>query len=77
MNFFDPKWTSDGKPFGPYKYKELVKQLYIITKACNTSYTDLLNITPTERDIILEMLMQEREETNKAVADMKSKHQTI
>ena len=77
MSFFDPKWTSDGKPFGPYKYKDLVKQLYIITKTCNTSYTDLLNITPTERDIILEMLMQEREETNKVVADMKSKHQVI
>lgn len=59
VNFLDPKLTSDGKPYGPFRYKEIVKQCYIISTKCNTSYTDLLNITPVERDYLFEFIMEE------------------
>ncbi|MBQ6627837.1 MAG: hypothetical protein IJH65_03300 [Methanobrevibacter sp.] len=55
--------TSDGKPYGPYRFKEIVKQCYIISTKCNTSYTDLLEITPRERDYLFEFIMDEVRET--------------
>ena len=59
MNFLDPKLTSDGKPYGPYRYKEIVKECYLISKNCNTSYTDLMNITPIEKNYLLEFISEE------------------
>ena len=58
-NFLDPKFTNDGKPYGPYRYKEIVKELYLISKNCNTSYSDLLNITPIEKNYLLEFIGDE------------------
>lgn len=48
--------TSDGKPFGPYRYKQIVKECYLISKNSNTSYTDVMKITPQERNYILEFI---------------------
>ncbi len=58
-NFLDPQLTSDGKPYAPVRFKELVKECYIISKNCNTSYTDLLNVTPVEKNYMLEFIMEE------------------
>ena len=55
----------DGKPYGPELYKELVRESYIITKNTNTSYTDLMNITPTERKYLLEFIKEEFEQVQK------------
>ena len=63
QNFLDPALTSDGKPYGPYRFKEIVKQCYIISTKCNTSYTYLLEITPRERDYLFEFIMDEVRET--------------
>jgi len=65
VNFLDPALTKDGQPYGPYRFKEIVKQCYIISTKCNTSYTDLLNITPVERDYLFEFIMEELRETQK------------
>ena len=55
-------------PYGPLRYKQIVAECYKITKNLNTSYTDLMKITPTERSYLLEfidrqedMLRQEQE----------------
>ena len=58
--------TKDGKPVGPELYKQLVKEAYVITKNTNTSYTDLMNITPTERKYILEFIKEELDQVHKA-----------
>lgn len=57
--------TKDGKPYAPELYKELVRECYIITKNTNTSYTDLMNITPTERHYLLEFIKEEFEQVKK------------
>ena len=67
----DPLLTSDGKPYGPWKYKEIVKECYIISKNINTSYTDLLKITPTERKYIIEFLMEEYDKTREEIEKIK------
>ena len=68
--------TSDGKPYGPIRYEELVKYRYIISKNCNTSYLDAGKLTPTERDYILGYLVDEakrREEMRKKFEDNNKK----
>lgn len=67
VNFLDPKLTSDGKPYGPYRYKEIVKECYLISKNCNTSYVDLLKITPIERDYLYEFILEEYQKTEELI----------
>ena len=58
-SFLDPLLTSDGKPYGPARFKEIVKQRYFISTSINTSYNDLGKITPLERTYILEFIGDE------------------
>ena len=55
----DPQYTNDGKPYAPIRYKEIVKECYILSKNINTSYLDLLMITPTERHFLISFLQEE------------------
>lgn len=71
-SFSGPETTEDGKPYGPIRYKEIVKELYAISKACNTSYTDLLKITPTEKNYMIEFMLYEKEQAEKAMNDIKN-----
>lgn len=86
-HFLDPQLTNDGKPYGPWKYKRIVEECYFISHQINTSYTDLLKITPRERSYLIEFLNREaeaiqkqREESNKKleqkVEEMKSSRKT-
>ena len=63
VNFLDPKLTNDGKPYGPFRYKEIVRECYLISKNCNTSYTDLMSITPIEKNYLLEFITEEFQKT--------------
>ena len=55
----DPQLTKDGKPYGPQRYEEIVRERYIISKTINTSYNDLGKITPTERKYIVTYIIEE------------------
>lgn len=67
--------TKDGKPYGPERYKSLVKNLYVISKNTYTSYTDLRDkITPSEMTALLQLIKEENEETRKYVEKMKKDH---
>ena len=59
LNFFDPLWTSDGKPFAPEQFKAIVKDRYLISKNMNTSYSDVCEITPTERAYLMQLLVED------------------
>ena len=69
----DPAMTEDGKPYGPFRYKEIVKERYIISKYCNTSYTDLANVTPTERNYLLEFATEACDNAKEIAEEMKNK----
>nr|DAE19052.1 MAG TPA: hypothetical protein [Siphoviridae sp. ctiOl67] len=66
-SFFDPLWTSEGKLYAPERLKSIAYERYIITCNCNTSYSDTVDITPTERTYLLEFI------TN----DLKKKKESI
>ena len=65
--------TSDGKPYGPWRYKQIVKECYIISKNINTNYLDLMEITPRERSYMLEFLKEEFDKTNEEIEKAKQK----
>ena len=77
MNFLDPQLTSDGKPYGPERYKTIVKEKYYISKNINTSYKDIGDITPTEREYLLQFieddLKRTKETIDKQIEESKSK----
>lgn len=70
----DPQLTKDGKPYGPFRYKEIVKERYLISKNMNTSYNDLGKITPLERRYLLEFLADEVKQTKEAIEKQKAKN---
>ena len=71
-NFFDPRWSSDGKPYGPERYKQIVHERYLLTKKLNTSYTDTASITPTERNLLLQFLKDDLQRESDAIARMQN-----
>jgi len=54
-------------------YKRIVNECYFISHNINTSYTDLMNITPTERKYMLEFLDAERAEDEKRNEEFKKR----
>lgn len=73
QHFLDPIWTSDGKPYGPWKYKKIVEECYFISHQIHTTYSDLLKITPRERLYLMEFLTREAEEMQKAREESQKK----
>jgi hypothetical protein len=69
--------TNDGKPYGPILYRRLVKEAYYITKNTSTSYSEVLDMTPTERKLMLDFLTEEftkqQESLEKSMAKNKAK----
>jgi hypothetical protein len=62
--------TNDGKPYAPIRYKELVKERYLISRYMNTSYTDLGQLTPTERKYIIEFILNENKSSEQKSNEM-------
>ena len=65
--------TSDGKPYAPIRYRQIVSECYYLSKNCNTSYADLMKITPLERKYMLELLNKEAEKIAQANEDAKAR----
>ena len=59
LNFLDPQKTPDGKPYGPIRYKEIVQERFYISKNLNTSYADTGNITPTEKEYLIDFIIDD------------------
>ena len=71
-NFFDPQLTNDGRPYGPSRYKEIVKERYLISKHCNTSYSDLATTTPLERRYLIEFILDELKKKKELIEKQKA-----
>ena len=67
QSFITPQLTSDGKPYGPIKYKELLKEAYLIVKHTGATYDDVMSMSPTERKYVLSFLIEEAERNKKSI----------
>ena len=59
--------TEDGQPYGPARYKRIVQECYLISKNMNTSYSDVLKLTPKEREYLIKFLLEDYDEKKKVV----------
>ena len=75
VSFLDPKLTSDKKPYGPARYNQIVKECYLISKNCNTSYADLMTITPHERKLLLNLIAEEIKRSEEQMARAKAERE--
>ena len=73
QNFLDPQWTDDKKPYAPEKYKSLIQEAYIITKNTYMSYEDVLNMSPLERECIIDNIKEEFKKFEKTLNEQKKK----
>lgn len=74
LSFFDPLWTRDKSaqkvPYRPERYKQIVLECYYISRNINTSYNDILEISPRERELLRDYVREEQENTNKQLKDV-------
>lgn len=71
----DPAKTKNGQPYGPYRYKQIVRECYLISKAIHTSYNELMDITPTERTDLLQFLYDEAKRSQEEMDKIKQEAQ--
>ena len=71
IHFLDPMLTKDGQPFGPVRFREIVKECYVLSKNIGTSYNDILEITPLERKYLINLLYDESQKTKEMIDDAK------
>lgn len=65
--------TEDGNYYGPTRFKEIAKERYLISKHINTSYDDTEQITPIERQYLLEFILEDLEHEKKMYEEAKQK----
>jgi len=51
--------TSDGELFAPKRFKEIVRERFVITKHSNTSYGGINDMTPLERKYLLHFIIED------------------
>ena len=71
-NFLDPQTSRDGKPYGPKRYKEIVKECWYISDQLHTSYADVLDLSFQERVYLIECIQDKHEATQRAVEQLKA-----
>lgn len=65
---------SNGQPYGPYRYKQIIKECYLIAKNCNTPYTALMDITPTEKNELINLIIEENKKSQEAMEKIKAEN---
>ena len=72
QNFLTPQLTEDGKPYGPKRYEELVRECYLISKHINTPYNEILDITPAERGMLMKNIYDDVKRQNDKLEEIKA-----
>ena len=70
LNFLDPLLTSDADKYCGERYKELARGRYLISKHSNTSYADTKDITPTEREYLIEFITEDLKVQQKIIDEL-------
>ena len=60
-SFLDRQYDEEGNPLAPKRYKDLVKECYVVSKNCNIPYSDVLKMGCKERGYLLSFIVEEFE----------------
>ena len=66
-NFLDPQRSKDGQPYGPKRFKEIVKECWYISDRLHTSYADVLDMSFQERVYLIDFINKKDEDTRSAI----------
>ena len=72
-SFLDPPLTSDGKVYAHERVNEIIRQCYLITRFCHTPYSDVMDMSPMERETILNIIREDKEKELKANQEIAKK----
>lgn len=72
-SFLDPQTSSDGTPYGPKRFKELVRECWYISDQTHTSYADVLDLSVAERIYLIRFINEKIENTNRALEENNKK----
>lgn len=70
----DPQLTIDGRPYAPQRLSEIIEERYQISKRIHTSYNEVGEITPLERDYLLRFIKQDIEHDNEVTRKLLEQH---
>ena len=68
-SFLDPQISNDGTPYGPKRYKEIVKECWYVSDNLNTSYTDVLDLAYSDRIYLIKCINEKKDATMQAIAE--------
>ena len=68
QSFLTPSLTEDGKPYGPYRYEEIMREYYYISKYTHTTYNDVLMMSPSERQLMLRNIVEDMKHQNEQIS---------
>ena len=68
-SFLDPQLSNDGTPYGPKRYKEILKECWYISDNLHTSYTDVLNLAYQDRIYLINCINEKKEATMRAMEE--------
>ena len=60
-------------PYGLWRFNQIVNELYFISSNINTSYTDLLDITPKEKNLLINFINEKNKAEKEALDKMTKK----
>lgn len=76
-SFLDPQQSDDGSPYGPKRYKEIIKECWYISDNTHTSYTDVLDLSYLERVSLIKLINEKHEATAKAMEAARAKNKNM
>ena len=73
QSFLDPQTSNDGSPYGPKRFKEIVKECWFVSDNLNTSYTDVLDLSFQERFYLIELIHEKQDATKRFIEESRAK----
>jgi hypothetical protein len=74
QSFLDPQISKDGKPYGPKRFKEIVRECWYVSDNLHTSYTDVLDLSVQERIYLIENIHEKYNAQRKAMEEIHAKN---
>lgn len=71
-SFLDPQLSKDGQPYGPKRYKEIVKECWYISMNLHTSYTDVLDLAFQDRVYLIDLINKQQESDLKKLEEIQT-----